>query len=61
MFLYAFSFEHEPHIIVVILPNPFGATAIRIEFKRFGQSAPGKTPSAGRFISAKITLSLRWL
>lgn len=52
MFLNAFSFEHEPHIIVVMLSNPFGATDIRIDCNRFGQSDPGKTPRAGRFINA---------
>lgn len=52
IFLYAFSFEHEPHIIVVMLLNPFGATAIKTERNRFGQSSPGNTPSAGRLINA---------
>lgn len=52
MFLNAFSFEQEPHIIVVILFSPFGATDINIDCNRFGQSPPGKTPSAGRLINA---------
>lgn len=52
IFLNAFSFEHEPHIIVVMLFNPFGATDISIDCNRFGQSLPGNTPNAGRFISA---------
>lgn len=52
MFLKAFSFEHEPHIIVVILSSPFGATDINIDCNRFGQSLPGNTPRAGRLINA---------
>lgn len=54
IFFIAFSFEHDPHIIVVILFKPFGATDIKTFCKRFGQSAPGNTPSAGRFTKAKI-------
>lgn len=52
IFLYAFSFEHDPHIIVVMLFRPFGATDSRTERKRFGQSSPGNTPKAGRFTKA---------
>lgn len=49
----AFSFEHDPHIIVVIFVRPFGATDIKTDCNRLGQSAPGNTPSAGRFTKAK--------
>lgn len=52
MFFMAFSLEHEPHIMVVMLDNPFGATLIRTDCNRFGQSAPGNTPRAGRFTKA---------
>lgn len=48
----AFSFEHDPHIIVVIFGKPFGATDIRTFCKRLGQSSPGNTPRAGRFTNA---------
>lgn len=58
IFFIAFSFEHEPHIIVVILGKPFGATDIKIFCKRSGQSSPGNTPSAGRFINAKNEIQL---
>lgn len=58
MFLNAFSFEHEPHIIVVMLSNPFGATFINIDCNRFGQSLPGNTPRAGRLINANKILVL---
>lgn len=53
MFLKAFSFEHDPHIIVVMCDKPFGATDINTSCNRFGQSSPGNTPSAGRFTKAK--------
>lgn len=59
IFFNAFSFEHDPHIIVVILLKPFGATDIKTFFKRFGQSAPGNTPSAGRFTKAKMKQTKR--
>lgn len=59
MFLNAFSFEHEPHIIVVMLSNPFGATDINIDCKRLGQSLPGNTPRAGRLIKAKNIRALK--
>lgn len=52
IFLNAFSFEHDPHIIVVMLFKPFGATDRSTERKRFGQSAPGNTPKAGRLTKA---------
>lgn len=50
--LNAFSFEHEPHIIVTIQFRSFGATAIKTDCKRFGQSSAGNAPNAGRFINA---------
>lgn len=53
IFLNAFSLEHDPHIIVVILFKPFGATDIKTLCRRCGQSSPGNTPSAGRLIKAK--------
>lgn len=52
IFLNAFSFEQDPHIIVVILSRPFGATDINTLRNRFGQSSPGNTPNAGRLIKA---------
>lgn len=52
MLLNAFSFEHEPHIIVEMQFWPFGATAIKTDCKRLGQSSAGKQPNAGRFINA---------
>lgn len=52
IFLKAFSFEHDPHIMVVMLSNPFGATDINMDCNRLGQSPPGKTPRAGRLIKA---------
>lgn len=52
MFLYAFSLEHEPHIMVVMWVKSLGATDIKIDFNCFGQSAPGNTPNAGRFTRA---------
>lgn len=54
IFLNAFSFEHDPHIIVVTQFNPFGATAIKTDCNRFGQSSPGNAPRAGRFTNAKV-------
>lgn len=48
----AFSLEHEPHIIVVTLFKPLGATDIKTFSNLSGQSAPGNTPRAGRFINA---------
>jgi len=53
MLLYAFSFEHEPHIIVVILLSPFGAMFKRTECSFSGHSFPGKTPRAGLLIKAE--------
>lgn len=54
IFLNAFSFEHDPHIIVVMQSSPFGAMDISVRSNRFGQSSPGNTPNAGRFTKAKI-------
>lgn len=53
IFLNAFSFEQDPHIIVVTQVRPLGATAIKIDCNRFGQSSPGNAPSAGRLTNAK--------
>lgn len=52
MFLKAFSLEQEPHIIVVIQSNPFGATFNNMLLSFAGQSAPGNTPRAGRLTKA---------
>lgn len=52
IFFMAFSFEHDPHIIVVMCGKPFGATDIKTFCKRCGQSSPGNTPRAGRLTNA---------
>ena len=49
--LYAFSLEHEPHIMVVTSERPLGATATRVLLMRSTQSAGGMLPRAGRCMS----------
>lgn len=57
--LKAFSFEHDPHIMVVILFNPFGAIFNNIDWSFSGHSLPGNTPNAGLLIRAKIIIIIR--